>query len=332
MKANLKNEQVVARIKENAEQSILVHVFDSIILPTFVIDTHHTILYWNKALEKLSGLRKEDMIGTKNQWRPFYNEPRPCLADLMLENNQNNKIEQLYAGKYEKSELIDGAYEAEDFFPECGDNGEWLHFSASTIRNDSGSVIGAIETFTNISDRKNAEFELKVREESYRKLSITDMLTGLKNTRYFYIKLEEFMAAANRYQHNFSICFLDLDHFKKLNDTHGHLAGDKVLRTIGQILQSSLRKLDIGCRYGGEEFVILLPSTSKKGAELVAQRIREWIENHKFALSKELTINVTVSIGISEYKEGDTNKSLLERADSALYEAKSSGRNRVILI
>lgn len=327
----MKKNQVVVRIKENVEQSMLVHVFDSITLPTFVIDTHHTIIYWNKALEKLSGLNREDMIGTKNQWRPFYSEPRPCLADLMLEHDRTTKIEELYAGKYDKSDLIDGAYEAEDFFPECGINGEWLHFSASTIKNDSGYVIGAIETFTNISDRKNAEFELKMREESYRKLSITDMLTGLKNTRYFYIKLDEFMEAANRYQHHFSICFLDLDHFKVLNDTYGHLAGDNVLRTIGKILQSSLRKLDIGFRYGGEEFVILLPSTTKEDAQLVAQRIREWVENHKFSLTKDLKVNVTVSIGISEYREGDTNKTLLERADSALYEAKSHGRNCVRL-
>ncbi|MGH1461540.1 MAG: diguanylate cyclase [Neptuniibacter sp.] len=332
-KKNVRSSGSTTNLKlDTVDPEILVQVFDRIALPTFVLDKHHVIVHWNSALEALSGLNRENMVGTKDQWRPFYSSPRPCLADLILEGGHDSDVEHYYTNKYQKSELIPNAYEAEDFFPECGPNGEWLHFTAANIVNSDGEVIGAIETLMNISGRKKAEFELLERERVYKELSITDSLTGLHNSRHFYAELEKSLETSRRYNHKFTICFFDLDDFKKLNDRYGHLMGDKVLETFGALVRSSLRTLDTGYRYGGEEFSILLPSTDYEGSLIVAERVRESLNNYQFRLENGEILKSSVSIGITEYKTGDTVESLMTRADEALYKAKRQGKNCVVAV
>jgi len=317
---------------DTVDPSLLVQVFDRIALPTFVLDKNHVIVHWNSAMEAMSRLDRSEMIGTKDQWRPFYASPRPCLADLILEGGNDADVEHYYTNKYKRSELIPDAFEAEDFFPECGPEGEWLHFTAANIVSPEGEVIGAIETLMNISARKKAEFELMERERVYKELSITDSLTGLHNSRHFYSQLELALETSRRYHHPFTICFFDLDNFKILNDTYGHLMGDKVLETFGALVRSSLRTLDSGYRYGGEEFAILLPSTDIEGAMIVAERVRESLENYQFAMPNGEKIKSTVSIGVTSYTSGDDVQALMQRADVALYKAKHQGKNCIITI
>lgn len=317
---------------DTVDPAILVQVFDRIAIPTFVLDKDHVVVHWNSALEALSGLDRHEMIGTKDQWRPFYASPRPCLADLILEGGRDADVEHYYTNKYKKSDLIQDAYEAEDFFPECGSNGEWLHFTAANIVSPEGEVIGVIETLMNISARKKAEFELMERERVYKELSITDSLTGLHNSRHFYDELEKSLETSRRYTHQFTICFFDLDDFKRLNDTYGHLMGDKVLETFGALIRSSLRTLDTGYRYGGEEFAIILPSTDTVGASVVAERVRESLDSYQFRVKGDQVIQCSVSIGVTEYKTGDTVESLMHRADEALYKAKRQGKNCVVVV
>ncbi|WP_420598842.1 diguanylate cyclase [Neptuniibacter sp.] len=330
------NQQISSSITEltldSVDPEILVQVFDRIALATFVLDKNHVVVHWNSAMEALSGLDRSEMIGTKEQWRPFYASARPCLADLILEGGHDADVEHYYTNKYMKSELIPEAYEAEDFFPDCGENGEWLHFTAANIKNSKGEIIGAIETLMNISARKKAEFELMERERIYKELSITDSLTGLHNSRHFYTQLEKALETSRRYNHKFTICFFDLDDFKKLNDSHGHLMGDKVLETFGALVRSSLRTLDTGYRYGGEEFAILLPSTDYEGAFIVAERVRESLSNYQFRLKDDEVLKSTVSIGVTEYRSGDSVESIMSRADEALYKAKNQGKNRVVSV
>ncbi|MDD4092777.1 MAG: PAS domain S-box protein, partial [Smithellaceae bacterium] len=125
-------------------------------IPAFVIGKDHHILYWNKALEQLTKIRAEDVIGTTQQWRAFYARKRPCMADLLVSRAQE-KISKWYTGKYIKSKLLDEAYEAIDFFPELGHHGKWLRFTAAIIRNEAGDLIGAIETLEDITRRKKAK-------------------------------------------------------------------------------------------------------------------------------------------------------------------------------
>ena len=134
-------------------------------IPAFVIGKNHRIMYWNKALEELTKIKAEDVIGTSQQWRAFYSKKRPCMADLLVRREQGN-ISKWYTGKYIKSKLLDEAYEAIDFFPELGNHGKWLRFTAAIIRNAAGDLIGAIETLEDITRRKKAkEALLKAHEE-----------------------------------------------------------------------------------------------------------------------------------------------------------------------
>jgi PAS domain-containing protein/DNA-binding CsgD family transcriptional regulator len=135
-------------------------------IPTFVIDIHHRVIYWNKALEELSGIKAEDVIGTRQQWRAFYAVKRPCMADLLVAEAFEG-IERWYAGKYSKSNLVHEAFEAIDFFPALGKGGRWLRFTAAAVRDEDKTLVGAIETLEDITERKNAEDALI---ESERKL------------------------------------------------------------------------------------------------------------------------------------------------------------------
>ena len=139
-------------------------------IPSFVINKQHKVTYWNAAIETLSGIGKGEILGTDEQWRIFYSEKRPTLADLIVDRASTDEIEAYYQGKCRKSPLIDSAYEAEDFFPELGESGEWLHFTASPIRGNNGEMIGAIETLEDITKRKVAEEALHESEKKFRVL------------------------------------------------------------------------------------------------------------------------------------------------------------------
>lgn len=128
-------------------------------IPTFVVGKDHKVLYWNKSLEELSGIKAEEVIGTTRHWKAFYNKERPCMADLMVDQALE-AIPQWYFEKYIKSRLIDEAYEATDFFPEMGESGKWLRFTAAVIRDSQGNLVGAIETLEDVTERKRAEEEL----------------------------------------------------------------------------------------------------------------------------------------------------------------------------
>ncbi len=164
--------------------------------------------------------------------------------------------------------------------------------------------------------------------EQMETLSIHDSLTGVYNRRYFNMRLEEEAERAKKFSLKFSLLMIDIDHFKKVNDTYGHLVGDAVLREVAQKLQSCLREIDFVARYGGEEFVVILQETDKDGALFVAERIRSAIGAKKIRAFDEQLL-ITVSIGMVVFPRHTTYPELLiEVADKALYKAKKSGRNR----
>lgn len=163
--------------------------------------------------------------------------------------------------------------------------------------------------------------------------SITDALMGIKNRRYFDQKIAEEVALSLRYKLPLSLILLDIDHFKKINDTYGHRVGDEVLRNMASIIRETVRDTDIVARYGGEEIVIITPSCGKQEAEFLAQRLRAIIEKTTMALigATQEVIQVTVSMGVSAMNHIITDKdALIEETDDALYLAKKLGRNRVV--
>lgn len=174
--------------------------------------------------------------------------------------------------------------------------------------------------------------ELEAKSRKLEKIATTDGLTGLFNHKYFYERLTEEFSRAIRHNLNLSCIMLDIDHFKKVNDTYGHLQGDNILRNFSEILKTSIRHTDIAARYGGEEFSILLPHTDTTGAFLEAERIRVHVSTRNFSEAKH-PLYITISLGISSYPHEMIKSAgdLVKNADIALYEAKRRGRNQTII-
>ncbi len=203
-------------------------------------------------------------------------------------------------------------------------------------RSFSKNEIRLLQTLADASSNtlNNAFLFAQVEDEKTRleKLAITDYLTGIYNVRYFYHRIIEEFSRSNRYGLPISCLMLDIDYFKKINDTHGHKVGDQVLKEFALKLKQHSRKSDVLARYGGEEFIVMLPQTTAEGALAEAQRIRRAIRSYKFkALRRRGT--VTISIGIATFPNSriKTHDDLISAADDALYEAKNSGRDRVIV-
>ncbi|RLB91332.1 MAG: GGDEF domain-containing protein, partial [Deltaproteobacteria bacterium] len=195
----------------------------------------------------------------------------------------------------------------------------------SMVTSSQNLKIHMDETVSEISTLKE---ELKGIKQAAR----TDMLTGLLNRRGFDEAISE--AQQNSITHNkaFSIILTDIDHFKKGNDTHGHLIGDNVLKMLSRLLNEQIKGKDIAARFGGEEFILVLPDTSLKGAFILAEQIRKSLQTMKWIArnSGKPIGTVTVSLGVAQYKPDETIESLIQRADNALYFAKENGRNRTV--
>ena len=172
------------------------------------------------------------------------------------------------------------------------------------------------------------DVEAQYHEEIYR-MTIIDGLTQAHVKRYLLEALEKEIIRARRHTRELSFIMFDIDHFKKINDFHGHLAGDHVLKELARIVQARIRRDEVFARYGGEEFAIILPETALEGARLLAEGLREKVESSKFTFQNE-EISVTISIGVAQLEDGEkTGTDLIKDADVKLYEAKRGGRNKV---
>jgi diguanylate cyclase (GGDEF)-like protein len=166
--------------------------------------------------------------------------------------------------------------------------------------------------------------------ERIQELTITDDCTGLYNARHLYKTLEAEVYRSARFNYEFSVLFLDLDHFKKVNDTHGHLIGSKLLAEIGYSIKSHLRLIDYAFRYGGDEFVVLLPQTGKESALVVARRIRDVFRSALFCREEGLNLNVRASMGVATYPEdAKSAHEIIRQADEMMYMVKNSTRDNI---
>ncbi len=161
------------------------------------------------------------------------------------------------------------------------------------------------------------------------KLAMTDALTNLHNSRYFFQQIKSEIQRHKRYKRNLSLLVMDIDFFKRYNDSWGHLEGDKVLMTIGGLISSCMRSMDSAYRYGGEEFAILLPETGIEKAGVVGNRIRERIAQEVFTPQEDIRETITVSLGAGEWISEEDFTSFIKRTDKALYRSKANGRNQL---
>jgi len=297
---------------------LLTQVLEGTPVPSFVIDEEHRIVHWNRACEIVTGYPAPLLIGTKDAWKPFYSDERPTMANLILEH-RTDEIPKYYHGKYRASEIIEGAWEAEDFFPHFPDGGKWLSFTARLIRDENGNVAGAIETLRDITAQKKYENELEHQAKH-------DSLTKLPNRSLLSDRLSQALGHAERDERLLAVLYIDLDDFKIVNDSLGHSSGDEFLIEVASRLKDCIRVGDTVARLGGDEFVVLLFAPENEGYITdVTQRIIE-------DLSKPISLKgnqlyARCSVGISIYpQDADTPETLLKNADSAMYQAKARGK------
>jgi len=223
-------------------------------------------------------------------------------------------------------ELLAGArqsYQMEKRYVKKDGRVIWILLSGSAVRDSAGKVLYFVGQIQDINERKVLLDRLERQAQQ-------DYLTGLYNRRFFLEQGETELARAQRYDNELSLFMLDIDHFKAINDTYGHATGDAALLELSHVLRETLRSVDIIGRWGGEEFVILLPETDAQEAAEIAERLREAVEHAKVTPATGLPLHFTVSIGIATLKEKDANIDvLLNYADEALYQAKNTGRNKV---
>jgi diguanylate cyclase (GGDEF)-like protein len=195
-------------------------------------------------------------------------------------------------------------------------------YNASVYRNEKGEVAGVLAVARDITERKRAE--------QAEELASRDGLTGLYNHRMFYSLLKDEIVRTQRFKRPVSLLMLDIDHFKRVNDTYGHQAGDAILKGLSILLMKQARAVDRVCRYGGEEFMVILPETDTAVAMNIAERLRAEVERQPFGINGGKTAGITVSIGVATYpQQVDSLEALVKAADDALYAAKQGGRNRV---
>lgn len=199
----------------------------------------------------------------------------------------------------------------------------WVKLSVAPLRDLNHQQIGFISAVQDITQLKSLQHELELQAH-------IDYLTSIPNRRHFLELAEYERARTQRYSNDLAIFMIDIDHFKKINDDYGHKAGDIVLQKTVQVMQSTLREVDVLGRMGGEEFALLLPQTNKQRAMEVASRLLTQVAENRVVLTDDKVVNITLSIGVAVFKRQNDIDTLLQQADFGLYQAKSSGRNTVV--
>jgi len=309
----------------NAEQN--VHLPDFIVkwvdVGIFVVNRDMQVSLWNNFMTNHSGLSASEVIG-KNLFECFPELPKTWLSKkiqsvFILKNFAFTSWEQRpYLFRFPHNRPITGG--VEHMYQNC---------TFLPVKNAQGEVESVCVTLFDATDVAISQILLKQALESLSESNNRDGLTEIFNRRYLEQRLSTEFDRVKRYGGEFSFIMFDLDYFKKVNDTYGHLGGDEVLCSVAKQVSKLLRTSDIVGRYGGEEFGIILPATELEGARVFAERLRQSIAETPVAY-KDTSIAVSVSMGLMQYTSATpTYESMINGADMALYASKKGGRNRV---
>lgn len=288
-------------------REILDNLYDGI----FFVDKEGLITYWNKGAEKLTGYSAIDVHG-----RNYCNIFKP----LDKQGKQLCEIDSCPIRKVFESELLT---EIEAYI--CHKEGHLVPISIriAPVREVAQHLVIAVEIHNSNSPR----YAMRQRLEELQEMAMHDPLTCIANRRFVEINISARLEELERYGFPFAVMFADIDHFKNINDTHGHSTGDRILKMVSATLANSLRSFDIIGRWGGEEFIILMVNVKPEDLFNLSDRLRRLVESSVLTLENGETLSVTVSIGATVARATDATGSLIERADRLMYESKRRGRN-----
>ncbi|MDX1693411.1 MAG: diguanylate cyclase [Ketobacteraceae bacterium] len=304
-------------------KELLAFIVDRINVGVFILDENMNVQFWNKFMASNSGINPADVVG-KNLFETFPQLPQRWLqrkvkSVFMLKNFAFTSWEQRpYLFQFSHNRPVTGGME---FMSQ--------DLTLMPVKDENGEVASVCICLFDVTDVAIYQTMHKAAMNKLEMVSRVDGLTQLFNRSHWQSRLNEEFSRAARYESPLTLIMFDLDHFKSINDTYGHLGGDAVLTTVARIVRESVRENDIPGRYGGEEFGVILVNTDEEGAKVVAERIRSTIEATPIPY-EEGEISATASLGIATYERGiDDAEELIANADAALYYCKEHGRNQV---
>ena len=289
---------------------LLENIYDGV----YFVDVNRKITFWNRGAERITGFAAEEVMGSS------------CADNILVHVDEQGH------------HLCDGSCPLQcSTETGCISNAEvYLHHkngqrvkvsvNASPIIGIDGRIVGAIEIFR---DSSAQVLDNRVMEE-LKKSALVDALTDLPNRRYLEMKLNSYLEEFKSLGLPFGVIFGDIDSFKQVNDTHGHLTGDDVLRMVARTLAGNIRVVDFAGRWGGEEFVLLITHVSGEHLKVIAEKLCRLVEG-SFLLLQDKKLQVTISMGATEVRAGDTAEQILKRADDLMYRAKHNGKNCVMV-
>jgi diguanylate cyclase (GGDEF)-like protein/PAS domain S-box-containing protein len=297
-------------VEDQFHKSLIDNLYDGV----YFVDTSRLITYWNKGAERITGYRSQDILGqychanildhVTDSGTHLCKDGCPLMATIQDGKPREAEVHLRHAEGYRVSVLV----------------------RTTPIYDSENNIIGAVEVFSN----NQSLFKMKRRVDELEKDVFRDVLTELGNRKLLEIKINSAIQEYHQHQISFGLLFIDIDHFKAINDTYGHQEGDRVLQNVAKSLTGHLRNTDMCGRWGGEEFIAILYDVNLKSLALIAEKLHAMIANSTITVNKQ-NISVTASIGGVVVHETDTTDSIIERADKYMYQSKQNGRNQVTL-
>jgi len=295
-------------MNSNYDKNIVTYLYEGI----YIVNQKRKIIFWNEGSERITGYSGKEVINSF------------CYQNILQHIDESGKQLCLGGCPLQKT-LTDGVVNESRVYLKHKE-GYRIPVMVKTlpIYDENQHIIAAIEVFTDERFQKQVYHE---NEELKNKLRI-DGLTQIANRSYFNFQLEKRLEEAKVFSNTFGLLMIDIDHFKNINDTYGHLIGDEILKVVAKTLASNIKRTDFVSRWGGEEFVALVDVVSLEDLHIVAEKLRRVVTASSYQLENGKHIRVTVSIGGTLAQPQDTNKSIILIADNNMYYAKNNGRNQ----
>lgn len=297
-------------------RQILHDLYDGV----YFVDRERRITYWNRGAERISGYKQEQVIGCR------------CSDSLLMHVDEEGVL-LCQHGCPVAATIADGELrEAQVYLHHANGHRVPVRVRVAPIRDAQGNITGAVETFSDNSRLVEALREAR----SHASSALQDALTGCGNRRFIEMHLQSILDNVKLYRTTCGVIFLDVDNFKDINDGLGHAAGDRALCMLAETLRANLRATDLIGRWGGDEFVVILPDSSLENLVGVAHKLRSLVERSQFtwsdAAGKEHLVQATISVGATLATEEDSMETLVQRADQLMYQSKGMGRNQVTAV